>query len=69
MSNIHQRFVKNTRRLLAQQKLTAEQLALEIEKDKAHLSRVLSGKKKASLDLAELVAKALKVDVSDLFQR
>ena len=69
MPNIHQRLAGNIRSLMAKKKVTAERLALEIDKDKGHLSRILSGKKRASLDLVALIAEALAVDVEDLFRR
>ena len=69
MPTIHQRLAKNIRSQMAKKKMTAERLALEIDKDKGHLSRILSGQKHASLDLVALIADALKVDVEDLFSR
>jgi transcriptional regulator with XRE-family HTH domain len=69
MPTIHQSLSKNVKRLLAKNRTTVEQLSLDIDKDKAHMSRVLSGKKKASLDLVELIAAALKVEPADLFRK
>ena len=69
MPTIHQRLAKNIRALMAKKNITAEQLALEIDKDKGHVSRILSGKKKANLDLVALMAEALAEDVSAFFKR
>lgn len=69
MLTIHQRVARNIRSLMAGKNVTAERLALEIDKDKGHLSRVLAGKKHASLDLLALIAEALGVDVEVLFRK
>jgi transcriptional regulator with XRE-family HTH domain len=69
MPTIHQRLAKNIRSLMAKKNITAEQLALEIDKDKGHVSRILSGKKKANLDLVALMAEALGEDVATFFRR
>jgi transcriptional regulator with XRE-family HTH domain len=69
MTDVHERVAKNIKRILAQKRLTAEHLALEIDRDKAHVSRILAGKKHASLDLLALMATALNVDVETFFKR
>jgi transcriptional regulator with XRE-family HTH domain len=69
MPTIHQRLAKNIRALMAKRNITAEQLALEIDKDKGHVSRILSGKKKANLDLIALMAEALGEDVAAFLKR
>jgi transcriptional regulator with XRE-family HTH domain len=52
----------------ALRKTTFEKLAVEIGKDKAHLSRIMAGKKKANLDLVQKIADELGVDVQTLFK-
>jgi transcriptional regulator with XRE-family HTH domain len=69
MPTIHQRLARNITALMAKKKITAERLALEIDKDKGHVSRILSGKKRASLDLVALIAEALGTDVGELFRK
>ena len=68
MPTIHQRLAANIRTQLAKKKMTAEQLALEIDKDKGHVSRILAGKKNASLNLVAAIAEALGVEVDVLFR-
>lgn len=53
---------------MGKQKLTMEALAIEVEVDKSHMSRILSGKGKASLDLVQRIADALHVDVTKLLR-
>ena len=43
-------------------------LALEVDKNKAHLSRVMSGKMKANLELVQKLATVPDVDVQRLFK-
>jgi transcriptional regulator with XRE-family HTH domain len=69
MPNIHQLFAENVKRLLARRKKTAEGLAGSLEIGKAHVSRVLSRKKKASLDFVQGTASYLGVEVADLFKK
>jgi transcriptional regulator with XRE-family HTH domain len=68
MDDIHKRLVKNVKKHSKAKKMTFERLAVELDKDKAHLSRVLSGNKKANLDLVQRLADALGVDVQKLFK-
>ena len=68
MPNIHDRLIKNIREVAKAKKITFEALALEVDKDKAHLSRVMAGRKKANLDLVQKLADALGVDFQRLFK-
>jgi transcriptional regulator with XRE-family HTH domain len=69
MANIHQRVSKNISALLSAKKLTAEGLAHSLDVDKAHISRIISGKKRASLNLLERIAEILEVDIQKLFKK
>jgi transcriptional regulator with XRE-family HTH domain len=66
--DIHQRLTKNIEKIVNLRKTTFEKLAVEIGKDKAHLSRIMAGKKKANLDLVQKIADELGVDVQTLFK-
>jgi len=66
--NIHARLTKNIKKAVLLRKTTFEKLAVESDTDKGHLSRVLSGKKKANLELVQRIADALDVDVQTLFK-
>lgn len=68
MPNVHDRVRKNITAILGRKNLTSESLAHGLEVDKAHISRILSGKKRISLNLLEKIAIELEVDVQRLLK-
>jgi transcriptional regulator with XRE-family HTH domain len=69
MGSIYRRFSENLKRLLKAKGFTAERLAFEAGVNKGNLSRVISGKQGASMDLIQKIAVTLSVDVEELFKR
>jgi len=48
--------------------MTVKTLALDADINQSNLSRILSGKGGASLEIIQTIADSLKVDVSELFK-
>ncbi len=68
MANIHQRVIKNIKRILALKAMLPEHLSRETGVDRGHLSRYLANKKSSSLETIEKLAKGLGVDIQHLFK-
>jgi transcriptional regulator with XRE-family HTH domain len=66
--NIHIRLSQNLKRLLQVKGMTLETLAFEADINKSNLSRILSGKGGATLEMIQTIADSLKIDVSELFK-
>lgn len=61
-------FATNLTRLRRAADWTQEQLAEEAGVDRAYISRLEAGKKNASIDLIERLAKALRVEAAELLK-
>ena len=68
MGNVHQRVIRNIKRLMAQKDMLAEHLARESGVDRGHLSYYLANKKSATVETIERIARALGVDIMELFK-
>jgi transcriptional regulator with XRE-family HTH domain len=68
MKTIYENLSKNIKLLLKRKNMTMEALSFEIDVNKGHLSRVLSLKRKASLDLVQKIADYFEVNVDRLFR-
>ena len=56
-------------RLRKEKSLTQEDLAEEVKISRTHMGHIEQGRKSPSLELLERLSRALKVKLSDLFQR
>ena len=59
-------FRRNVRRILDQRDMSMEELALLSKTKRPNISRILSGSEQVTLERAGRIAKALKLDLSDL---
>lgn len=61
------RIGKRIIKLREEQGLTSEQLAFQYDISKGYLSKIENGKQLPSLEMLEKIAKALGVDIKELF--
>ena len=67
MATLESRIRKKISKYRRDRGMTSEKLAWEVETTKGHISEIENGKRLPSLRLLERIAKALQVDISDLF--
>ena len=59
----------NVQRLRRERELSQEELGERADVHQTYLSQVEGGKRNASVDVLERIAKGLKVDIADLFAK
>lgn len=67
MIKIEEQVGKNIQRVRKSRGLTQQELADKIDMNRAHLGHLEQGRKSPSLETLEKIAKALKVQIKDLF--
>ncbi len=67
--DIRQIFARNLRTLRHERGFSQEELAYNADVDRSYMSRLERGATYAGLEIVEKLAKELKVDPADLFQR
>lgn len=67
MATLENRIGKKISRIRRERDMTSEKLAWEVETSKGHMSEIENGNRLPSLKLLERIAKALEVDISELF--
>lgn len=67
MTKIEEQVGKNIQKVRKSKGLTQQQLADKIAMNRAHLGHLEQGRKSPSLETLEKIAKALKVEVKELF--
>lgn len=68
-SRIHQNFGKRIKEIRSQRGLTQERLADAIGVDRSYMGFVERGERNPTLDKIARIAKALKVSLSELFEK
>ncbi len=67
MTKIEEQVGKNIQKVRKSRGLTQQELADKIDMNRAHLGHLEQGRKSPSLETLEKIAKALKVQIKDLF--
>ena len=65
--NIKKKFGQNVKELRKAANISQEELALRLDADQAYVSRIESGQMNVTLETIEEIAKALRSEVSALF--
>jgi len=65
--DVHERLGKNIRKLREKKDITQEELAHNADIDRSYLGFIERGEKNPNLDIIVLIAKSLRVKLSDLF--
>ncbi|MCK5243471.1 helix-turn-helix transcriptional regulator [bacterium] len=68
MKTIHEKLSKNIKYFLKKNKMTMEALSFEIDINKAHVSRIISCQRQASLDVVQKIADVFEVKVDRMFK-
>ena len=65
--DIKQKFGKQVKRLRLEKGLSQEKLAYEADLDRTYIPSIEKGERNVSITVVEKIAKALRVDITDLF--
>lgn len=69
ISLTHKRFGKRIKKLRRERQMTQEDLAFEVEIDRSYMGFVERGERNPTLSKIAKLAKALKITLSELFQK